>query len=130
MLIKEEIVSQGFQVRYKGDVAILKPVEKAFTHLQAGEFNRIFDRLRGNDVRRFILDYSICEYISSEGLTCTASCWKWCHEEGNGHMVAIVPLDPGNEVRNLFEIIGLSRMIGSALQATLPQALKYLKEFA
>jgi hypothetical protein len=45
-------------------------------------------------------------------------------------MVAIVPLDPANEVRNLFEIIGLSRMIGSALQPTLPQALNYLKEFA
>jgi hypothetical protein len=130
MSIKEGIVSQEFQIRYKDDVAILKPIEKTFTHLQAGEFNRIFDRLRKNEFRRFILDYSTCEYISSEGLTCTATCWKWCHEEGNGQMVAIVPLDPANEVRNLFEIIGLSRMIGSALQPTLPQALNYLKEFA
>jgi hypothetical protein len=127
---KKDIISQDFQIRFKADVVIVKPVQKAFTHLQAGEFHRIFDLLRGNNFRRFILDYSTCEYISSEGLTCTASCWKWCHEEGNGHMVAIVPLDPANEVRNLFEIIGLSRMIGSALQPTLPQALKYLKEYA
>ena len=127
---KKEMISEDFQIRIKGDVAIVKPVQKAFTHLQAGEFNRIFDLLRENDFKRFILDYSTCEYISSEGLTCTASCWKWCHEEGNGHMVAIVPLDPANEVRNLFEIIGLSRMIGSALQPTLPQALKYLKDYA
>jgi anti-anti-sigma regulatory factor len=126
----KEIVSREFQIRYKADAAILKPVEKAFTHLQAGEFNRIFDCLRENNVKRFVLDFSTCEYISSEGLTCTASCWKWCHEDGNGQMVAVVPLDPANEVRNLFEIIGLSRMIGSALQPTLPQALKYLKEFA
>jgi hypothetical protein len=126
----EEIVSTEFQVRFKADVAVLKPFEKKFTHLQAGEFYRIFDRLRVNGITRFVLDYSTCEYISSEGLTCTASCWKWCHEEKNGHMVAIVPLDPRNEVRNLFEIIGLSRMIGSALQPTLPQALNYLKEFA
>jgi hypothetical protein len=125
-----EIISQEFQVRYKGDVAILKPVEKSFTHLQSNEFYRVFDQLRENGFSRFILDYSTCDYISSEGLTCTASCWKWCHEEKNGYMVAIVPLDPRNEVRNLFEIIGLSRMIGSALQPTLPQALKYLKEFA
>jgi hypothetical protein len=81
MSIKEGIVSQEFQIRYKDDVAILKPIEKTFTHLQAGEFNRIFDRLRKNEFRRFILDYSTCEYISSEGLTCTATCWKWCHEE-------------------------------------------------
>jgi anti-anti-sigma regulatory factor len=127
---KDEIFSQDFQIRYRADVAIIKPVQNAFTHLQAAEFNRIFDLLRENNYRRFILDYSTCEYISSEGLTCTASCWKWCHEENNGHMVAIVPLDPSNEVRNLFEIIGLSRMIGSALQPTLPQALKYLKEYA
>ncbi len=126
----EEIVSQEFQVKFKGDVVILKPVQKTFTHLQANEFNRIFELLCERRVSRFILDYSTCEYISSEGLTCTASCWKWCHEEKNGHMVAIVPLDPRNEVRNLFEIIGLSRMIGSALQPTLPQALKYLREFA
>jgi hypothetical protein len=130
MSIKEDIVSEHFQVRYKGNVVILKPNEKAFTHIQAGEFNRIWNRLRENKIRRFVLDYSTCEYISSEGLTCTASSWKWCHEEGNGYMVAIVPLDPKNEVRNLFEIIGLSRMIGSALQPTLPQALKYLKDFA
>ena len=127
---KKEIASQDFQIRYKAKVVIVKPVQKAFTHLQAGEFNRIFDLLREKNYRRFILDFSTCEYISSEGLTCTASCWKWCHEEGNGFMVAIVPLDPANEVRNIFEIIGLSRMIGSALQPTLPHALKYLKEYS
>jgi hypothetical protein len=126
----KEIVSQEFQIRYKADAAILKPVQKTFTHLQVGEFNRVFNCLRENNISRFVLDFSTCEYISSEGLTCTASCWKWCHEDGNGQMVVIVPLDPANEVRNLFEIIGLSRMIGSALQPTLHQALKYLKEFA
>jgi|WetSurMetagenome_2_1015567.scaffolds.fasta_scaffold244984_2 anti-anti-sigma regulatory factor len=126
----EEIVSLEFQIKFKGDAVIVKPVEKTFTHQQAAEFNRIFDLLREQGHTRFILDYSTCEYISSEGLTCTASCWKWCHEEKKGNMVAIVPLDPRNEVRNLFEIIGLSRMIGSALQPTLPQALKYLREFA
>jgi hypothetical protein len=45
-------------------------------------------------------------------------------------MTAIIPQTPGNEVKNLFDIIGLSRMIGSALQPTLSQALRYLKEFA
>jgi hypothetical protein len=45
-------------------------------------------------------------------------------------MAAVVPLDPENEVRNLFEIIGLARMIGNALQPTLADAIKYLKEFA
>jgi hypothetical protein len=130
MSSKKEIVSLEFNVVYKNDVVILKPVAKAFSHFQAKEFDRIIEDLKESGIRRFILDYSSCEYISSEGLTCTAACWKWCHEEKNGHMVAIVPQDPKNEVRNLFEIIGLSRMIGSALQPTLPQALKYLREFA
>ncbi len=130
MLNSNEIVSHEFKILMKGDVAIFKPVEKAISHIQAREFDRLFNLLRENGHRRFILDFSSCEYISSEGLTCTTLCWKWCHELGNGHMVAIVPKDPKNEVRNLFDIIGLSRMIGSAVQPTLPQALKYLKEFA
>jgi hypothetical protein len=85
--------------------------------------------LREKGLKRFVVDLSTCTYISSEGLTCTAACWKWCHDEGNGHMAAIIPQSPGNEVRNLFDIIGLSRMIGSALQPSLNQALKYLREF-
>jgi hypothetical protein len=45
-------------------------------------------------------------------------------------MAAIISQKPDNEVMNLFEIIGLSRMIGNALQPTLTDALKYMKEFA
>jgi len=123
-------VSSAFRVTIDKDIAILQSVDASVMHFQAQEFNRIFDLLREQGFRRFIIDLSTCEYISSEGLTCTASCWKWCHDEGNGHMVAIVPQNPDNEVRNLFDIIGLSRMIGSALQPALTQALKYLREFS
>jgi hypothetical protein len=123
-------VSSAFRVTIDKDIAILQSVDASVMHFQAQEFNRIFDLLREQGFRRFVIDLSTCEYISSEGLTCTASCWKWCHDEGNGHMVAIVPQNPDNEVRNLFDIIGLSRMIGSALQPALTQAVKYLREFS
>jgi len=126
----DAIISSAFQVTTENNIAILQSLEASFMHPQAQEFYRIFDLLRKQGICRFVIDLSTCEYISSEGLTCTASCWKWCHDEGNGHMIAIVPQNPENEVRNLFDIIGLSRMIGSALQPSLAQALNYLREFA
>ena len=124
------ITSQAFHITIDDAIAILQAVDPSFMHFQAQEFDRIFDLLRKKGYRQFILDLTPCEYISSEGLTCVALCWKWCHDEGNGQMAAIVPQNPENEVRNLFEIIGLSRMIGSALQPTLSQAIRYLREFA
>lgn len=123
-------VSPFFLVSFHDDIAIIRPVDKALLRSQAKEFDRIFELLRKDTTSRFILDFSSCEYISSEGLASTVSCWKWCHDEGHGLMAAIVPQSPENEVRNLFEIIGLSRMIGGALQPTLDDAIKYLKEFA
>jgi hypothetical protein len=126
----EGLRSPSFRVTFDEDIAIISPVDKAFMRFQAKEFDRIFELLRKDATRRFILDFSSCDYISSEGLASTASCWKWCHDDGHGQMAAIVPQGPDNEVRNLFEIIGLSRMIGSALQPTLASALKYLKEIA
>ena len=124
------IESCSFRVTIEKDIAVLQSLDASFMHFQAQEFNRIFDLLRRQGYCRYIIDLSTCEYISSEGLTCTASCWKWCHDDGNGHMVAIVPQKPESEVRNLFEIIGLSRMIGSALQPSLTQAIRYLRDFA
>ena len=124
------IVSPAFRVTFDEDIAIIRANDRAFMRHQAKEFDRILDLLRKGTTRRFIADFSACDYISSEGLASAASCWKWCYDDGNGHMAAVVPLDPENEVRNLFEIIGLARMIGNALQPTLADAIKYLKEFA
>ena len=124
------VVSPAFRVTFDEDIAIICPVERAFMRFQAKEFDRILDLLRKGATRRFIMDLSSCDYISSEGLASTASCWKWCYDDGHGHMAAVVSERPDNEVRNLFEIIGLSRMIGNALQPTLADAIKYLKEFA
>jgi hypothetical protein len=124
------IVSSAFGIMIDKDIVIVKATDKSILHSQAQEFNRIFELLKRNGYIRFILDLSICDYISSEGLTCAASCWKWCHDDGNGHMVIIVPQKPENEVRNLFDIIGLSRMVGSALQPKLSNAIRYLREFS
>ncbi len=45
-------------------------------------------------------------------------------------MAVVLSASSGNEVRNLFEIIGLSHMIGSAIQPTLDDAIIYVKNFS
>jgi anti-anti-sigma regulatory factor len=108
-------------------VAVLQAKDKAFLNSQAQEFSRLFEKLKSLSVDKFILDFSNCDYLSSEGLSIAAQCWKWCHETGNGVMAAVVPDDPANEVRRLFNDIGLSRMIGASLQPTLAEAEKFLR---
>jgi hypothetical protein len=124
------IVSPAFRLTFDEDIAIIQAIDRAFMRFQAKEFDRVLDILRIGSTCRFIVDFSYCNYISSEGLASVTSCWKWCFDDGHGHMAAVVSPDPLNEVRNLFEIIGIARMIGGALQPTLADAIKYLKEFA
>jgi anti-anti-sigma factor len=121
---------KAFETKTENDTVIIQAINPSIQHTEAREFENLFETLTKKGCTRFILDLSLCEYISSEGLSCTASSWKWCFDEGNGNMVIIVPKDPENEVRHLFEIIGLSRMVGSAMQPDIAHAMRYLKEFS
>jgi hypothetical protein len=127
MLSNGKLSSPLFNVRVDGGIAVLQAKDKAFLSSQAKEFNRLFEELKSLSIVKYILDFSNCDYVSSEGLNFTAQCWKWCHENGNGSMAAVVPDDPANGVRILFDNIGLSYMIGSSLQPTVADAEKYLR---
>jgi anti-anti-sigma factor len=101
-----------------------------FQKSEAQELARLLEELKKSKKARIVVDLSSCQYISSEGLGTVARCWKWCHDEDNGRMAVVIPSDPSNEVRNLFEIIGLARVIGSAVRPSVDDAVTYLQNFA
>jgi anti-anti-sigma factor len=111
------------------EIACIRFPQKIFQKKQAEEFRSALAELRGRKITRYVVDLSDGEYISSEGLGAIAQCWKWCHDEGNGQMAVVLPPRADSEIRNLFDIIGLSRTIGSALQPTVEDAKKYIRAF-
>jgi anti-anti-sigma factor len=119
--------SSLFTIRFDQDIAIFSPIDKAFLNSQAKEFNRVFEELLKQKFTKFILDFSKCDYISSEGLNITAQCWRLCRDQGYS-LVAVVPEDPKNEVRQMFDLIGLSKMIASGLKPTMLDAILALRE--
>jgi hypothetical protein len=122
-----KLSSPLFNVRVDNGIAVLQAKDNAFLRSQAKEFSRLFEELKSLSIVKYILDFSNNDYVSSEGLNFTAQCWKWCHEKGHGSMAVVIPDDPANDVRRLFDNIGLSYMIGSSLQPTVADALKYLR---
>jgi anti-anti-sigma factor len=112
-----------------GEVAVIGFVSRIFQKYEADDFRMLLNRLRARSIRQYVIDLSGCDYVSSEGLGATAQCWKWCHDEGNGRMAVVLPSQADHEVRNLFDIIGLSRTIGSAIQPTIDDARAYLLAF-
>jgi len=117
-------------VEYRGGIAVFSFPSRAFQKKEAEYFSFLLDQLQKQGIHDYIVDLTECDYVSSEGLGATARCWKWCHDQKNGSMAVVLSSSSGNEVRNLFEIIGLSHMIGSAIQPTLDDAIIYVKNFS
>ena len=124
-----DLSTPQLRVTLDATTATLSPNESLFLGHQAKELNDILHKLHAQDISGFVFDLTDCSYISSEGLGVLAAWWRFCHEQKKGSMVVVLPTAANNEVSNLFEIIGLSRMIGSAIQPTVKDALNYLKEF-
>jgi anti-anti-sigma factor len=122
--------SSRFRVAVDKKTVVVSPREQVFMGREAQEFDKLLDRLRLKNYRRFVIDLASCNYVSSEGLGVIAACWNWCHDESNGRMALVLSNDPANEVYNLFEITGLSRVIGSAIQPSLQDALNYIRKFS
>ena len=111
-------------------IPVLRPISHHFMSDQAREFSRIVRLLRKKSMYNLIVDLSECEFISSEGLGIISACWQWCQEKGKGYMSVVLPRDIESEVVNLFDITGLSRSIGSALQRSVKDAITCLKAFS
>ncbi len=121
-------MSPLFGIRRQGEVAVLRPLDRAFLHTHSAEYNRILEELGAGGPLQFVVDLSGCDYLSSEGVNNIMQSWKKCFEAGKGRMAVVVPDIPLNEVRNLFEIIGISRLLGEALQKSMENALAYVAE--
>jgi hypothetical protein len=124
----DKLSSVLFNLRVDNGIAVLQAKDRAFLNSQAKEFFRLFEELKSQSILKYIIDFSNCDYVSSEGLNFTAQCWKWCRETATGSMAVVLPDDPANDLRNLFDNIGLSFMIGASLQPTVADAQKYLRQ--
>lgn len=111
-------------------IPVLKPRDEDFQKRESMEFSRLVDILAEEKMFSYILDLQDCNYVSSDGLGAVSSSWDRCTRGKQGAMAVVLPKAPGNEVTNLFDITGLSRTIGSAIQPSIKNAVSYLKNFA
>jgi anti-anti-sigma factor len=118
--------SDLFTIRIDQGLVVLSPLDKTFLNAQAREFNRLYEEFSRQGQRHFVLDFSNCDYISSEGLNITAQYWKMCKDAG-GRLMVVVPELPQSGIRELFDLLGLSKMLGDCLQPTVTDALAFPK---
>lgn len=125
MAESRKIDSSLFEVTYIKSVPAIRSLAQAFLAVHATEFRRIRDLMREQGMRRLLLDLSTCQYICSEGLGAMAECWKWC-KENDGAMAVVLPEGKTNNVRELFEITGLTTSMARGLHRSLEDAVAYV----
>ena len=57
------------------------------------EFSEHIKQLKIEEKQRFLVDFSQCEYISSEGLGAMSDLWKYSQSTPNGKMVVLFEID-------------------------------------
>lgn len=75
------------------------------------DMNKRIEEFKEKGKARFLIDFSRCDYISSEGMGAMADLWKYCSSQPNGKMVVLFSTDPDNDVHYLFDTIGLSMIM-------------------
>ena len=106
--------------------ALIAIDDSVFIHAQVQEFNKVISELKAESKKNFIIDMTNCDYISSEGLGAIAEIWRWCHDNGNGKIALIFSKDPNNEIKYLFDIIGLSLAMKGYIFSDLKSAEKLM----
>jgi len=72
-------------------------------------------KLKSENKARFLIDLSGCEYISSEGLGAMSDLWKYCSGQPGGKLAILLSGDTSNDVRYLFETVGLTNLMREGL---------------
>ncbi len=101
----------------------------AFLRKAAQAFTQVTDMAISEGKTILLVDFSHCEYISSEGLGCVAALWHRCHDEGQGTMITLLKSDAGNELNYLFDIIGLTRLMDGFVFTELKDAQNKVNGF-
>lgn len=101
---------------------------KAFLRDAAREFQNLTGKAISENVKRFLINYKSCQYISSEGLGCVAEFWRQCSEKEDFRMVSLFSAQPMNELLNFFEIIGLARVMEDHIFTGYDEAVNALKD--
>lgn len=114
-------------VRRRQAISILVEAHEHFTLLgvcdgvfvrdAAREMMAQIRKLKSDGKARFLLDFSTCAYISSEGLGLVSDLWRYCSETANGKLAVLLSSDPHNEMANLFETVGLLSVLRESLFA-------------
>ncbi len=112
-------------IEYRDQIAIIRFPSNVLQKKEAEYFTCQFYDLSEQDIVGLLVDLSGCEYVSSEGLGATARYWKWCKDRKLGFAV-LLP-GKGSEVHNLFDLIGLTQMMGDAVQTTLEGAIQFAR---
>ena len=102
---------------------------KVFLRDEAREFKKVIDAQFEKNVRKFMVNFKSCQYISSEGLGCVADFWRRCTEDEGILMVALFDNEPVNELLNFFEIIGLARVMEDHIFMDVKPAEEFLAKF-
>jgi len=111
----------------KPNYTLISVADMVFIRHQAKPFVQKTKALIKKGVNRFVVDLSNCEYISSEGLGAIAELWHSCVEKDKGSVAVVCKDDGQNEVRYLFDIIGLSRLMTGQLFSNLREAEAHME---
>jgi hypothetical protein len=130
MFPEGSLASGIINVTIVDSIPVLRPVDRFFFDKEAIEFNRLVKLLRKKRYFDLVVDLSGCQEISSEGLGMIASCWDRYQKKAAGYMGVVLPRATENSVVTLFDVTGLSRSIGCALQRRVADAVSYLKSFS
>jgi anti-anti-sigma regulatory factor len=104
----------------------IRIADGVFIHEGVRQFMEKIKDLKAAGKIRFLVDFSKCDYISSEGMGAMSALWKYCTGHQNGKMAILFSNDPDNEVRYLFDVIGLSKIMGNGVFTDLAAAEKAL----
>jgi len=109
-----------------GNYVEIRVNNKVFLRDEAREFKKITDLEIEKGLKKYLINFKSCQYISSEGLGCVADFWRRCSEDLEIQMVALFENEPVNELLNFFEIIGLARVMEDHIFMDLKSAEAFL----
>ncbi len=117
----------SIQVKKFRDYVLCTLLDKVFIRNQVEDFHSEIKKIEHPTQKKYILDFSRCEYVSSEGLGTLAEFWSSC-EDKKACMCLILSEKKENEVAYLFDIIGLSKLMAGHIFYDLETAKQFVKQ--